>query len=322
MSNTNEKLRIAYLNNPDPVFFNELDKKLQDLFTGLGAIVTPFELDDINFKIQTNKISFFLGDSKDEFEFDAFMFYGYMSKFKEIAFSFLLTAMEKSGKFVLHEVNNLKIMGDKLLQSFYYSGHNIGIPETYSAFSINGIKNITSIKLDSNEACVSKNLNDYAGDGVKLCGHKDVAINTYAKYFWNKEYSLIQKFIPDSHGKSIRVLLIGGKPAGICEYQDQTGDFRSNISFNREFILVDQKDNPKKDEYIKLAVDSLKSIGNGNILIAGVDIIDSKKLGLNVLEVNCFPDLYDISKSTQNNYFENFTQYFYRKALENKLKKK
>ena len=31
-----------------------------------------------------------------------------------------------------------------------------------------------------------------------------------------------------------------------------------------------------------------------DILVAGVDILDSKKHGLLVLEVNCWPDLYDI----------------------------
>jgi len=56
-----------------------------------------------------------------------------------------------------------------------------------------------------------KKFEDYCGDGVRKCDLADKSINCAAKMLWEKQYTLVQKFIPDSIGKSIRVLCIGGK---------------------------------------------------------------------------------------------------------------
>jgi len=288
------QLRVAYLNNPDPVFFNELDTKLQENLISQGAIVIPFQLDDISIKIQTSQIKFYLKDSNEEFQFDAFISYGYMSKFSDVAFFYLLTAIEKANKYVLHSTNTLSILNNKLMQAFSFSGDGVNIPRTFSAFSIPAIRNVVDLHFKPDEVSISKNFVDYGGDGVRKCDSTDFAVNNFARFYWGKEYTMLQKFISDSIGKSVRVFIVGGKTITIAEYQDLTGDFRSNVSFHGGFKLLNLQNCQKKKDYSEIAEHAVNCIGNINV--CGVDLLDSKEKGIIVLEINAYPELYDISK--------------------------
>ena len=55
-------------------------------------------------------------------------------------------------------------------------------------------------------------------------------------------------------------------------------------------------DNPKVQQYFSLAEKAIESLGN--LVVGGVDILDSVEYGLVVLEVNAWPDLFDIEYST------------------------
>jgi len=308
----NKSIRVAYLKNPDPVFFSELEVKLQDLLKQQGAIVLPFTLTDISIDISKEKINFFV--NKELFEFDAILNYGYMSPFKDQAWKYILAACEKANKFVLHSTQVLKVLDNKLLQAFHYSSAGVSIPDTFMGFSVPSAKSIMENNFEQREASINKKLNDYAGDGIKKCDYTAVNVNAFAKSFWQGEYSLIQKMIPDSIGKSIRVLLINGKAFAVAEYQDQTGDFRSNISYYAGFKLENLTNSKRAEAYIDLAEKAGKSVGD--ILIGGVDILDSKEKGPVVLEINSYPDLYDINAATNMNVFENFIKAYFEKAVE------
>lgn len=91
------------------------------------------------------------------------------------------------------------------------------------------------------------------------------------------------------------MLIIGGKPYAVAEYEDLSKDFRSNVSYHDSFKLNSLMDSPKKQEYFDIALKAALSIDDGKpISIAGVDLLDSEKRGIVVLEINCWPDLYDI----------------------------
>ena len=289
------ELVVAYLNDPDPVYndSSELDKTLKDLFTKQGLKVIPFELSDISIKIQSTGINFYLNDSKDELQFDAFFAYGYMSRFKETAFNYLNTAMEKANKFILHPTSNLKVMNDKLLQALSYSNFNLNIPKTYTAFAIPSFRNVFDNNFEKQENAIFKNLVDFGGDGVKKCNQRADTICAFSRNIWDNQYSVIQKFIPDSLGRSVRVFMLGGKGIIVAEYVDKSGDFRSNISFTPDlYSMVNVDDTEKRKKYIELSEEAVKSIGD--VLVAGVDLVDSKQNGIAVIEINAYPDMSDI----------------------------
>jgi glutathione synthase/RimK-type ligase-like ATP-grasp enzyme len=313
---SNNPVKIAYMNNPDPVFFNKLDKVLADNLKSLGAEVIQFELKDIYFKMNPGKISFYLKDQNDEFVFDGFMFYGHMSQQNDIAFNYLLTAMEKSGKLCLHSVNAYSQLNNKFLQALDFSKGKLTIPTTYSAYSIPSMINVVDMHFKKLEPSIGKSLSDYGGDGVRKCLESDCSVNSFAKSYWKKEYDIIQKFIPDSLGKSIRVFCVGNNPIAIVEYNDQTGDFRSNIAFESDYKLIDLKNSEKKDQYFEIASKASKSIGN--LIVCGVDLMDSKENGINVIEVNPFPDLNEISHVTSIDVISEFIKMFYERVIGSK----
>lgn len=72
---------------------------------------------------------------------------------------------------------------------------------------------------------------------------------------------------------------------------------------------------PKREKYYEVAENACRSI-DPNLTIAGVDILDSEKAGIVVLEINCWPDLYDIDKTTNLNIFDKFAEVFYNKTKE------
>jgi len=238
-----------------------------------------------------------------------------MSKFKEQAFNFLLTAMEKANKFVLHTTKSLEIMNNKLLSAFSFSNHHINIPETFTSFSIPSFRDLFEIHFQKDgkvEHSVTKALVDFSGDGVLKNTTSSWALNNFKRYIWSKEYSLLQRLVPDSFGRSIRVILIGGKAVTLASYNDPFGDFRSN--FNHEYTMESLENHEKKNEYISVAEKGLASI-SVNILIAGVDLLDSKEMGIVVLEINAFPSMDDISKATNKNIAEMMLTYFNERGL-------
>lgn len=312
-------LKIAYLNNPDPVFFSDLEKRLQEDLRKLGATVLPFNLLDISVESNTSGIKFY--NNKELFEFDALLNYGYMSPFKDVAWKYILAAAEQAGKFVLHKSEILKILDNKLLQGIYYASAGVNVPDTFAGFSVQSVKSLMKNNFEPKETSVNKKLCDYAGDGVKKCDYSAMNVNNFSKAFWLGEYSLIQKMIPDSLGKSIRVLLMDGKPFLVAEYNDQTGDFRSNVSYFEGFKLLDITNEERSKVYKDIGERAGKSVGD--LTIGGVDILDSKERGPVVLEINSYPDLYDIEAATKVNTFENFTKVYIKRALEHlKLQKK
>lgn len=313
-----KSLKVAYLTNPDPVFYSDLELRLQDELRKIGATVLPFDLLDISITVSKDNILFYL--KKELFEFDALLNYGYMSPFKDVAWKYLLSAVEKANKFVFHTSDVLKVLDNKLLQAFHYTSAGVNVPETFAGFSVNSVKSIMENNFEKKEASINKRLSDYAGDGVKKCDYTAVNVNAFAKAYWQGEYSLIQKMIPDSLGRSIRVLLMGGKAFAVAEYQDQVGDFRSNISYYQGFKLENITGTKRAEPFVALAEKAGRSVGD--LVIGGVDILDSNEKGPVVLEINSYPDLYDIEASCKVDMFANFIKVYYERAIDFYNKKK
>ncbi len=112
----------------------------------------------------------------------------------------------------------------------------------------------------------------------------------------------------------MRVLVIQGKAFALAEYQDKSNDFKSNNNYYENVKLVSLMDHPRKDLYAKIGEKAALSV-DPCLTIGGVDILDSEKLGPVVLEINPWPDVYDIAESTKLPVFETFYKAFYDKVV-------
>ena len=316
MNNNNFPL-IGYLSNPDKVFYNYLDNVLIKSLISNGAKIINLNLENLSIKINKNKITIL--NKNKPIELDGFISYGYMSKFHFEGYKYILEAFHKKNIPLLYSPKIINILSNKYLQSLNFIQNNIPIPSTGISFSIEGFKNLA--KFNFNKKSVLKELFDYGGDGVSFHENKESLINSASKKLWKNEYSLFQKYISDSFGRSIRVLFIEEKPIAIAEYVNKNNNFKSNNSFGYDnFSLVSLMNSDKRKIYENLAKKAVNSINfnnKENMLISGVDILDSKKFGNVILEVNPWPDIFDIQKSTNINVFDALAKCFVNKVKNN-----
>ena len=321
MNNNNFPL-IGYLSNPDKVFYNYLDNVLIKNLIKNGAKIINLNLEDLSINLNNNnniqnKITIL--NKNKPIELDGFISYGYMSKFHFEAYKYIIEAFNKKNIPLLYSPKIINILSNKYLQSLNFIKHNIPVPKTGISFSIKGFKNLSNINF--NKKSILKELFDYGGDGVSFHENKESLINSAAKKLWKKEYSLFQKYINDSFGRSIRVLFIEEKPIAIAEYVNKNNNFKSNNSFGYDnFSLVSLMNSKKRKIYENLAKKAVNSINlnnKENMLITGVDILDSKKYGNLILEVNPWPDIFDIQKSTNINVFDLLSKCFINKVKNN-----
>lgn len=59
-----EKFLILYLNNPDKVFYSEMDDVIIKNLEKCGMIVRKVEMEDINFQLEANCMKIFIKDEQ------------------------------------------------------------------------------------------------------------------------------------------------------------------------------------------------------------------------------------------------------------------
>ena len=309
-------IKIGYLINDDIVFYSELDDVICNYLKHQGAEVIKFKLEDIFFKASSNGIEIFVNGEKCEL--DGFLSYGYRKKINMEAYYNIVKIMQEKGVSCLHSHNMELILNNKLLQAVQFAKAKIAIPDTYQSFEIKSTQQLVDT-LDV-LPCVIKPFNDYCGDSIIKLDHKASIVNTIGKSLWKGEYLLMQKYIPDYYGKSLRVLCFNAKCYGIIEYEDTNGDFRSNASFGDGCRFYSRMDHPKFEIFKQVAENAVKALGE-DVLVAGVDLLDSEKEGVIVLEINGWPDLYEVWHETKKSTYNKLALEFLEKIKKNlKLK--
>jgi len=299
-----DNITILYLNNPDVVFYSELDSVLKKNLEEKGLNVIRADLSEISFEISSSVMSLYINNEKVKVE--GFFSYGYMSQFHHEAYLYILEALEAMKIPCLHCPSVEKILSNKFLQSLEFHKAEIPIPDTYQGYSVNAFKQIANRNFKDSFSIIKK-LEEYGGDGVKRCETKELLVGVAAKLLWKNEYSIFQKYIKDSVGKSVRVLCMNNKAVAVAQYVDKSDNYLSNCSYGEFFELRSLMNDPKYSSYVELGERAVKSISD-TLLIGGVDILDSEDNGLIVLEVNGFPDLFVICASTKVNLFDIFAE--------------
>lgn len=168
--------------------------------------------------------------------------------------------------------------------------HGISMPTTYLSEDLHNAEYIVNQKFGY--PFILKLIEGTQGIGVFLIEDEEMAQRYFDLYSSSKNKVIIQKFITESFGRDIRIIVVGNKVIAAMERVAANNEFRSNIhrgGLGKQVELTETE--------IKLAIDTTKIMG---LNIAGVDIIRSTN-GPLLLEVNSSPGIEGIEKTTKIN---------------------
>jgi len=143
------------------------------------------------------------------------------------------------------------------------------------------------------------------GDGVFLVNNKNELIELYKQYCHNP--ILFQRYIASSKGRSIRVIIIDGKPFGAF-IRKNSDDFRSNFGTTAGSEKIE---NPEK--YLNFAAKIAEKL---NIEYAGIDLLDDENDELVMCEINSNAFFEEFEKTTNLNVARAFAEMVKRKIYE------
>ncbi len=154
---------------------------------------------------------------------------------------------------------------------------------------------------------VLKLLRGTQGTGVVLA-ESATSVESVLDAIWSLgEDIMIQKFIRESRGRDMRILVIGGEVVGAMRRTAREGEFRSNIHRGGTGTMVDPT-----PTLAKLAIDATRIVG---LDVAGVDLLESDD-GPLLLEVNASPGFQGLEEATSLDIATRMVEYAAKVAAE------
>jgi len=148
------------------------------------------------------------------------------------------------------------------------------------------------MKLLGGPPVIMKLLRGTQGTGV-IYAESKASIESTLETIWSLgEDILVQRFIAESKGKDVRVLVIDGKARAAMRRIAAEGEFRSNI--HRGAVGEPVK---LTKAHERIAIRAAAAVG---LNLAGVDILESKA-GPVVIEVNASPGFEGLEEATKQN---------------------
>lgn len=200
----------------------------------------------------------------------------------------VLRQFEAMGAATLNSSRSIVHARDKLHCMQVLSRKGIAMPDT--AFSRSRSHGQGGVLDDvGGGPIVIKLLEGTQGNGVMLADSRQAATSIIDAFHTIEEDILIQRFIAESAGRDVRVLVVGKQAVAAMERIAPKGEFRSNLhrgGRSQPFDLT------RKVE--RLAVRAARVLG---LDVAGVDILLGKD-GPLIIEVNPCPGLEGIEKTT------------------------
>jgi ribosomal protein S6--L-glutamate ligase len=168
--------------------------------------------------------------------------------------------------------------------------HGVGIPDTIISRYPRHLNKL--IEILGGTPLIMKLLRGTQGTGVVIA-ETAASVESMLETIWSLgEDILLQRFIAESKGRDVRVLVIDGKVRGVMRRVGREGEFRSNI--HRGGVGEKVK---LSDDYEHAAVLAAEACG---LKLAGVDILESEK-GPMVIEVNASPGFQGLEEATGQN---------------------
>ncbi len=193
---------------------------------------------------------------------------------------YLGRALENSGIRLFNKMNAIELCDDKALTSLALMGQGVRVVETVPAplcYTVNAVPNEEFLKRVETLGypLVAKKSYGSFGAGVRLVKDKKELIATEKE--WLYQPHLYQRYVAESAGKDIRVIVVGGKALAAIRRSARAGEFRSNIELGgsgEKFALT--------EEYAAVAERCALALG---LDYCGVDLLETKD-GPIVCEVN------------------------------------
>jgi len=177
---------------------------------------------------------------------------------------------------------------DKLRSLQILAQHHIDIPKTVMARTPAQIER--ALQEVGGPPVILKLIQGAQGIGVMLA-ETQTSLEAILDTLWGLGQNiLIQEFIPESRGRDIRAIVVGGEVVAAMRRVARVGEFRSNIHRGGEGRLV-----RLSAEYERVAIEAARVTG---LLLAGVDMLESRS-GPKVIEINSSPGFEGLEAATK-----------------------
>lgn len=211
----------------------------------------------------------------------------------------VLRQFERMNVVTIPSSNGIEMAKDKMYSMQILAQAGLPIPKTMlTRFPSNG----DLVEKQVGFPCVVKVITGSHGAGVYLCDNQkqfeDLSELVSALEFKNS--MIVQEFIENSHGRDIRVIVIGGKVIGAMERSSQDGSFKANVSRGGRGQIFEI------DEEMELiSIQAAKAL---DLDIAGVDLLFAED-GYRICEVNSAPGFKEFEKAVGINVPEKIFNY-------------
>jgi len=200
----------------------------------------------------------------------------------------LLRHLERRGVRLVNSSAAIELVADKLhtLQSL----SRAGLPIPRSVLGKLPME-ADAIANDRGFPVIVKTLKGTRGTGVLKCEDRQQFEDLAGLLESAKAQAdfLLQSYIRASHGRDVRVLIIGGRVAAAMERRSLTGSFKSNVSMGG----VGEAYNPPQ-EMAELAVRAAETLG---LDVTGIDILFDEN-GYRICEANSAPGFQGLERAT------------------------
>jgi gamma-F420-2:alpha-L-glutamate ligase len=186
----------------------------------------------------------------------------------------VIRQFERMGVPLINGAEAVEACADKLQTLQLLSASGLPIPKTILAKFPVDVKKLRSTR----------------GAGVVLCQDRE-QFDDLASLLGDAGHQsdfIFQQYIAKSHGRDVRLLVIGGKVVASMERRALNGNFKSNISLGGSGECINAP-----EEMAKLALDAAKSL---NLDIAGIDVLYDEK-GYRICEANSAPGFVGLEKA-------------------------
>ena len=209
---------------------------------------------------------------------DKYSFVVYLDKDKYLGY-----ALESCGFRLFNSAKAVEICDDKMQTYFALRNAGVRLAESIPAplcYTPNA--KVDEIFLSSVAArlgfpLVAKKSYGSFGAGVHLVHGMPELIQTEQEFLYSPHF--YQRYIAESHGKDIRVIVVGGKAVTAMEREANEGEFRSNIELGGRGKPISQ------ETFLRYATVAQQASRALDLEYCGVDLLETES-GAVVCEVN------------------------------------
>jgi gamma-F420-2:alpha-L-glutamate ligase len=199
----------------------------------------------------------------------------------------VIRQFERMGVAMINGADAVDACADKLQTLQLLSASGLPIPKTILAkFPVD----VDVIERELGFPVVVKKLRSTRGAGVVLCQDRE-QFDDLASLLGDAAHQsdfIFQQYIAQSHGRDVRLLVIGGDIAAAMERRSITGGFKSNISLGGVGECI-----TPPEEMAQLAIEAAKAL---RLDVAGIDVLYDEK-GFRICEANSSPGFVGLERA-------------------------